>query len=138
MVHIREVSKAYILTSNKADALYASMRRWHHRRIRNSGKGKYMIKERKLEVIVKQRVNHASKKSFTTYATKMKDGKWVDTRFTSAIPKEDLPKAHSFIFVDDDNMNMDKRGQYPKLWIREIKAIEPIERPLEDLDQYFE
>lgn len=97
-----------------------------------------MIKERKLEVIVKQRVNHASKKSFTTYAVKMKNGKWVDARFVVAIPKEQLPTSHSFIFVDDDKMNMDKRGQYPKLWIREIKSIEPIERPLEDLDQYFE
>lgn len=96
------------------------------------------IKTRKLEIIVKQRENKVNHKKFQSYAVKMKGDKWVDTRFVTSIPKEELPKSHSFIFVDDDKMNMDKRGQYPKLWIREIKSIELIERPLEDLDQYFE
>lgn len=96
------------------------------------------IKVRKLEIIVKTRENKVSHKKFQSYAVKMKDGKWVDTRFTSTIPKDNLPMAHSFIFVDDDKMNMDKRGQYPRLWIREIISVEPIERPVEDLDQYFE
>ena len=95
-------------------------------------------KMRKLEIIVKTRENKVNHKKFQSYAVKMKNGKWVDTRFTAAISKDELPKAHSFIFVDDDKINIDKRGQYPKLWIREIKSIEPIERPLEDLDQYFE
>lgn len=95
-------------------------------------------KMRKLEIIVKTRENKVNHKKFQTYAVKMKDGKWVDTRFTVDVAGDLIPKAHSHIFVRDDMMNIDKRGTYPKLWIKAIDHIEAIERPLDDFDQYFE
>ena len=96
------------------------------------------IKTRKLEIIVKRRENKTNHKKFTSYAVKMKDGKWIDARFTVDVVDDLKPKSYSYIFVRDDMMNIDKRGTFPKLWIKAVDHVEPIERPLEDLDQYFE
>ena len=95
-------------------------------------------KTMKLEVIVKKRVNNVNKHEFTCYAVKMKDGKWADLKFTKDVPVEKLPKSHSNIYVKADNINLDKRSKYVKVWVKAVERIEMIERPLEDLTQYFE
>ena len=95
-------------------------------------------KMRKIEIIVNTRENKVNHKKFQSYAVKMKDGKWIETRFTVDVADDLKPKAYSHIFVRDDMMNIDKRGTYPKLWIKAVDHIEPIERPLDDFDQYFE
>lgn len=92
----------------------------------------------KLEVICKTRKNHATGKEFKTYAVKTKEDKWFEARFTTDVPKIMLPVSHSYITVAGDKMNVDKRNEYPKVWIREVLDIEQIERPIEDLGQYFE
>lgn len=96
------------------------------------------VKIRKLEIIVKTRENKVNHKKFQSYAVKMKNDKWIETRFTVDVADGLKPKAYSHIFVRDDMMNIDKRGTYPKLWIKAVDHLEPIDRPLEDLDQYFE
>lgn len=91
-----------------------------------------------LEIIVRKKKNKANGNMFTTYAVKMKGGKWIETRFTQDVPKSKMPTAYSKIVVSQDMMNIDKRGKYPKLWIRGIESVKPLERPIEDLSQYFE
>ena len=91
-----------------------------------------------LEVIVRKKKNNTTDNMFTTYAVKMKDGKWIETRFTQDVPKSKMPSAYSKIVVSQDMMNIDKRGKYPKLWIRAVDSVTQLERPVEDLDQYFE
>ena len=91
-----------------------------------------------LEIIVRKKKNKTNGNTFTTYAVKMKDGKWLETRFTQDVPKSKLPTAYSKIIVSQDMMNIDKRGKYPKLWIKEVIIVEPLERPIDDLSQYFE
>lgn len=92
----------------------------------------------KLEVIVKKRKNHATGKEFKTYACKTKDGTWFELRFTTDVPNDKIPVSHSFIYVGEDKINVDKRNEYPKVWVREVLAVEQIERPMEDLTQYFD
>lgn len=92
----------------------------------------------KIEVYVKHETNHKTKKEFTFFACKMKDGKWRDLKFTTDVPKESLPVSHSFIFVRSDKMNIDKSKKYPVTWVQAIERLEVIERPLEDLTQYFD
>ena len=91
-----------------------------------------------LEIIVRKKKNKTNGNTFTTYAVKMKDGKWLETRFTQDVPKSKIPTAYSKIVVFQDMMNIDKRGKYPKLWIKDVVSVEPLERPIEDLSQYFE
>ena len=91
-----------------------------------------------LETIVRKKKNKTNGSMFTTYAVKMKDGKWIETRFTKNVPKSKMPTAYSKIVVSQDMMNIDKRGKYPKLWIKGVESVEPLERPIDDLSQYFE
>ena len=91
-----------------------------------------------LEIIVRKKKNKANGNTFTTYAVKMKDGKWIETRFTQDVPKSKMPVAWSKIKVSADSLSIDKRGTYPKLWIRAVDSVTQLERPIEDLEQYFE
>ena len=91
-----------------------------------------------LEIIVRKKKNKTNGNIFTTYAVKMKDGKWIETRFTQDVPKSKMPSAYSEIVVSPDMMNIDKRGKYPKLWIKGVESVKPLERPIDDLSQYFE
>lgn len=91
-----------------------------------------------LEIIVRKKQNKTTGNMFSTYAVKMKGGKWIETRFTQDVPKSKKPVTYSKIFVSQDMMNIDNRGKYPKLWIKGVESIKPLERPIEDLSQYFE
>ena len=91
-----------------------------------------------LEIIVRKKKNKTNGNMFTTYAVKMIDGKWIETRFTKNVPKSKMPTAYSKIVVSQDMMNIDKRGKYPKLWIKGVESVKPLERPIDDLSQYFE
>ena len=95
-------------------------------------------KNYELEIIVRKKRNKTNGNMFTTYAVKMKDGKWIETRFTQDVPKSKMPSAYSKIIVSPTMMNIDKRGKYPKLWIKGVESVTPLERPIEDLSQYFE
>lgn len=96
------------------------------------------VKTYELEIIVRKKKNKTNGNTFTTYAVKMKDGKWIETRFTQDVPKSKMPTAYSKIVVSEDMMNIDKRGKYPKLWIKGVESVKPLERPMDDLSQYFE
>ena len=91
-----------------------------------------------LQIIVRKKKNKTNDNMFTTYAVKMKDGKWIETRFTQDVPKSKMPVAWSKIRVSADSLSIDKRGKYPKLWIRAVDSVTQLERPIEDWDQYFE
>lgn len=95
-------------------------------------------KNYELEIIVRKKKNKTNGNIFTTYAVKMKDGKWIETRFTQDVPKSKMPSAYSKIIVSPTMMNIDKRGKYPKLWIKGVESVKPLERPMDDLSQYFE
>lgn len=100
--------------------------------------------ERKFEMIAKKKINHVTGHTFTSYAVKTKEvneqGKnvWMDVRFSKEIAVSEIPTSHAYIFVDEDKCRVDTRNKYPKLWINKINRVEHIERPIEDLDQYFE
>ena len=99
---------------------------------------KEATKTYELEIIVRKKKNKTNGNTFTTYAVKMKDGKWIETRFTQDVPKSKMPVAWSKIKVSADALSIDKRGKYPKLWIRAVDSVTQLERPIEDLEQYFE
>ena len=85
-----------------------------------------------LEIIVRKKKNKTNGNIFTTYAVKMKDGKWIETRFTQDVPKSKMPSAYSKIVVSHDMMNIDKRGKYTKLWIKGDESVKQLERPITD------
>lgn len=97
-----------------------------------------MEKVLKIEVYVNTKTNKATKHDFKCYSCKMKDGKWKDLKFTKDVEQKDLPQSHSFIYVKPENVNLDKRTKYVKVWVKAIERVEVIEKPLTDLEQYFD
>ncbi|MBO7693997.1 MAG: hypothetical protein J6T10_15365 [Methanobrevibacter sp.] len=95
-------------------------------------------KTMKLEVIVRKRLNHVNNHEFTCYAVKMKDGNWRDLRFTKDVPDDKKPKAYSNIYVKAENISLDTRGKYVKVWVKAVERVKALQRPLEDLSQYFD
>lgn len=101
-----------------------------------------MEKEKKqlfrLEVLVKNRKNKSTGNSFKSYCCRKADSdeKWTDLRFTKEVTN--LPQSHSIIYVPVNDLNIDRRNQYPKIWVKSVDRIEVIDKPIEDLSQYFE
>lgn len=97
----------------------------------------------KLETIVRSKENHKTHAKFTTYAVKVDKvqfgREWLELRFTKDVPAEVKPTAYSLMFVEPDDIHIDRRNvDYPVVWIKAVKKIEALERPKEDLTQYFE
>lgn len=96
----------------------------------------------KFECIVRSKENHATHKRFKTYAVKADKDKfgqqWVDTRFTKDVADADKPQAYSELYVNEEDITIDRRNKYPVVWIKKILKCIPLERPHEDLTQYFE
>ena len=96
------------------------------------------MEAKKLEAIVRMRENHKTGAKFPTYRVKTKllteDNKpiWYDLKFTKDCK---TPVRHSFVYVFPDNMNIDRRGKYPVVWVKQIEKIEEIK---EDLTKYFD
>lgn len=90
----------------------------------------------RLEVIVRNKINRHNGKQFKTYATKLKDGKWCEVRFTRDVTE--FPVAYSELICESENVNFDRRNKYPICWIKGVVSIKQLERPVEDMTQYFE
>lgn len=95
-----------------------------------------------LEIFVKER-NMLDKetgkiiKSFNTYQTKMKDGKFIQVKFTK---KAGYPKfeTRGTIEVHKDDMNVSETGLYPTLWIDKFSAEKEYIRDTSKLDEWFD
>lgn len=67
-------------------------------------------------------------KEFNSFRALKKNGEWVQVAFTHNINEKDLPIGEKIrITVPDDRWNMENanRFEYPRLWIKEIAAVEP-------------
>ena len=72
----------------------------------------------------------------TANSLKLKDGKWCEVRFTRDVTE--LPVAYSELICESENVNFDRRNKYPICWIKGVVSIKQLERPVEDMTQYFE
>lgn len=97
----------------------------------------------KLETIVRTKENHKTHAKFMTYVVKVDKvqfgREWLELRFTKEVPTGVKPTAYSMLYVEEDGIHIDRRNaQYPVVWVKEVKKVEALERPKEDLSQYFE
>jgi len=81
----------------------------------------------KLRVKVGQATNKATGEKFPTFKTTKKDGKFMNLRFRKEI--QDVPVSDCFIYVETENVSIDKNRQYPVLWVHEIDHAEPLFQP---------
>ena len=77
-------------------------------------------------------------KKFKKWLTQTSDGKFYDVCFVLSA-KTSMPKARSYVYVKESDMNWNRKNpKYPKLYIKDIQSVEPIESAPEDWTNYFE
>lgn len=79
---------------------------------------------RKIMIEVQERTSHDGRK-FPTFKGLMNNNKYIDVKFRQCV--KPLPTEKCFIYVTDDNMNVNTAGRYPVLWVSAIEAIEDYE-----------
>lgn len=72
---------------------------------------------------------------FLSYKAYTKRG-WVDLKFPKTV--ENTPKENCFIFVEKENMNINRKKKFPEIWVKEIKEIKPLEKVEQNISDYFE
>ncbi len=89
---------------------------------------------KKIQVIV---TNVAKKDGGTFKAFKClnKSGKKMDLKFTRDC--KNVPSESCFIYVLEENANVDNTKLYPCTWVKQIERIEEL-TSADSLDQYFE
>ena len=93
------------------------------------------MKELHIRIIEVKEMTSKEGRKFTVYKSLTKDGKLIDTKFRKEV--KDLPTGPCMLVVDSDQCNVTKNTQYPTLWIKEVKAIEPFVRE-SNAESYFD
>ena len=74
-------------------------------------------------------------KKFNAYKTVAKDGTKMDVRFVRSC--QNIPTEPCAIEVEDEDCNVSTAKRFPILWIKNVKAIKPIERH-NNVGDYFD
>ena len=91
----------------------------------------------KIKIVSVDEITTKSGTTFTAFKAVTKDGKKIDCRFTRNVDRSLIPQQPCYIVVDDSMANVDRNREYPVLWVKEVKAIEPFESR-NNLSDFFE
>ena len=91
---------------------------------------------KKIKVYVSKRVNHETNESFNVYKALTKQGK-IDLRFTKEVVEETKPTKVCYMFVEDENVNINQKFEYPVMWVSKIDHLEDIEFN-QNIDDYLD
>ncbi|MBO5712588.1 MAG: hypothetical protein J6R88_00075 [Clostridia bacterium] len=81
------------------------------------------METKKIKVIVSQRQTKDGKK-FNAYETLDKKGNKMTLKFTQAV--KDLPERTCYANVNVDDMNVDRRKEYPVVWVKAVDSYEEL------------
>jgi len=81
---------------------------------------------KKIKVYVSERENHETQEKFNVYKALTKQGK-IDLRFTQNVLEETKPLKTCWLFVEEKNVNVNQKFEYPVMWIDKIDHLEKIE-----------
>lgn len=84
----------------------------------------------KIKLIVKQGTKKDGK-AFDYFKTADENGKLMDVRFTKDV--KNVPSKTCFILVDEKDINLDSKREYPCYWIKHIVDIQEIAYTNNDL-----
>lgn len=72
---------------------------------------------------------------FFYYITKGSDGVWYNVKFRRSV--RNVPDLSGTLYVRSDKLSVDRRGEFPTIWIHEIENFEPY-NPLGDTFEVVE
>lgn len=84
-----------------------------------------MAKEIKIKVTNVRDVDYNGRK-FKAYHCLDGDGNNVELKFTREC--HNVPTERCFIYVDSDKVNVNRKKEYPVVWVKDVNRIEPISR----------
>lgn len=88
--------------------------------------------ERKIKIIVSERETKDGRK-FNVYKAVTKNGRLMDAKFRKDVSK--VPEETSYVHVLEGNMNIDRKREYPVLWISEVEEITTIKEEHDEQDK---
>lgn len=89
----------------------------------------------KIKVLEVKEVSNNDGKKFTAYKTVGTGGRKMDLRFVKGC--RNIPTEPCWIFVENENANVDTTRQYPITWVKDVDHIEPFKRE-SNIADYFE
>lgn len=91
----------------------------------------------KLEIRVTERKTKEGKK-FNSFEVLNKDGRFMDCRFRKEVKQ--IPEDNCFINVLPENVSVDSKRKYPRVWIHQVESIEDKYSPDSNptVEKYFE
>lgn len=89
---------------------------------------------KKILIEVTERTVRETGKKFNSYKALMNNNKYIDVRFRQCV--NPVPTQKCYIYVGDENMNINTTGKYPVLWVSAIEAIEEYEYANEKSKQF--
>lgn len=82
--------------------------------------------EKKFKIIEVNEITTKDGKKFNAYKTIANGGRKMDVRFVRSA--HNIPTEPCVIVCDENDCNVDTSRQYPILWIKDVKSIEPYVR----------
>lgn len=92
--------------------------------------------ERKIKVAkVREVVSKKTGAKFKAYQCVAKDGTLMDLKFQQAA--HNIPTEPCWIICDDEMVNVNTRTEYPTVWVKDVKRIEPLRSGSSNAGDYF-
>ena len=74
--------------------------------------------------------------TFNAYKTVDKNGRFMDLKFQKQC--HNVPDSPCWIYVTDENFNIDSNRQFPVMWVKDVEKIEPIAPVSSNVSDYFD
>lgn len=89
-----------------------------------------MLKEITVEV---RKARTSEGREFSYYRALQKNGEYIDCKFRKEVLN--IPTTDFIAVVDTLNMNISRKGKYPKLWIKSVNEFKSLEEHYSKLTQ---
>lgn len=89
---------------------------------------------KKIEIL-KRTITTKEGKSFDAFKAVQKDGKLIDLKFKKEV--KNLPSESCFMFVEKENLNVNRSGRYPVVWVAKVEKYEE-SKTIRDNSDIFE
>lgn len=93
--------------------------------------------EKKIKVTkVKDVLSKKTGAKFKAYECLDKNGLRTDLKFQSAA--HNVPTEPCWIICEAEDVNVNTRGEYPTVWVKDVKRIEPLRKAASNADDFFD
>lgn len=81
------------------------------------------METKKIKITVTERKTNDGK-SFNSYKATTKNGNLIDVKFRKDV--KNLPVKTCYAIIGVDNMNIDRKKEYPVMWVSAVEGYEDI------------